>query len=823
MSESNMREPQSLQIGEIWNLLVRQRLAIALCTLLGVGAGVALGWTKEQTYSGSVVIRVDDRRQGLPSLDARVAVPTGNQVAAEIAVLRSRALAAFVVDSLGLQVRVAPAELRAVVLAGAAVDRDAPGALYRVELEGGSLRVRTEAGEVVGSTERDPDGEADGASPNATVFLPGAALHLTDDAFVHAPFAVQVLPRDEAVLRLADRLRIHQPNRDAGIIRVEYRSRDPRLGRDVPNVLAAHFIALRQETHQSESRSAIAFLRSQLATIATQLAETEEALQAYREETGVVDIDAERGSRIRLLMGLKAERDALEAERAALAGLVREVDTQALRADPLGPSPYRRLVAFPALLRNETASDLVRSLTRVEDERAALANRRRPDDPEMVGLANRIRELEAWLRSVVDTYLEGLTRQVSAMDGQLIAYQDDLARIPQREMLYGRLARAAVHQEEIHSQLQRRLKEAEIVHAIDDPSVRVVDEAHPVADPLLRQRVLVAGVLAILGMVMGVGVGVFREVRDTTVRSRRDLQTATGLPVLGLIPRAAAQPKAVRVRVDRDGGRALGAPRQRTLEPGRRPPAPAGLVRAGVDAGVRVIRLAPGPGSAPPRLNDPYHRMSFNLRWMEADHPLRALLFTSPLPGDGKTTVVVNYATALASAGQRVLVIDADLHHVSLSREFGVEEEPGLADLLRTPGAHPSDVLLRVGVADGVVVDCIAAGLERTNALHLLRSPRLSELVKWGRPRYDALLFDSPPSTLVSDAFVISENVDGVVLVTRAAVTPIEAVALAADEFRGARAPVLGTVLNDIRMKRDTTYDRAYRYYAAGNVYEYSG
>jgi polysaccharide biosynthesis transport protein len=790
-------EGRSVEGREIRNMLRRQRWVIAACMLAGIGAGAAVAHSHDQTYTGSVVLRVDEKRAVLPSLDARTLVATGNQVGAEMEVLRSRTLAGLVVDSLRLQARLVGASLgaRGSVLAAAEVDPDAPAGVYRFEsVEGGQMTVADGAtGERLGV-----------AAPGAWVRVPGAKLLLQPTAPDPGAFEVSIVPREDAIDAFGRSLKVRRPAQDAGIIRLEYHSADRDLARAAPDLLAARFITLRQRSNQAESRSTIGFLRGQLDTIGTQLAATELELQTFREAAGVVDIEEERGARVRLLTTLKAERDAIEAERSALAQLVRQVDALAATPGAAGPSPYRRLIAFPALLRNQAASDLVRSLTRIEDERAEVANRRKADDPEMRALDDRVRDLEEWLRSTVATYLEGLTNQVQAIDAQLVGYQQELARIPAREMQLTRLSRQATLQEEIFSHLQRRLKEAEVVNAAEDPSVRLIDSATVVAEPMGLKRALSLAFLGLVGLFVGMGAGLAREYLDGSVRSRQDLHVATGLPVLGLIPRIEA--------VTARKGRALGQPDV------------AGERIAGEGSPGVSLTLSPPAHSppTPPLLADSYLRLNLNIEWARNDSGARSILFTSPLPRDGKTTTALNFATAMALGGKRVLVVDGDMRHSALSRQLGLHGRPGLADLLASPVLATGDAIHPIQLADGLVLDCLPAGRGRSDPGHLLQLPPLAMLTAWARATYDLVVFDSPPSTVVSDAFAISRCVDGVVLVTRAAVTPFEAVALAAEELRNARAPVLGTVLNDIRLERDTTYDRAYKWYVNGKAYEYA-
>lgn len=806
-----MQESHGGGLRELWSIARRRRWLIAGGLLAGAALGTGVALRHEQVYTGAAVIRVDEKRPDLPSLDPRASAPagkaTGNQVGAEMEVLRSRALAAMVVDSLRLQVQMEgrrpPAALP--VLASVQVAPEAPEARYRFTREaGGRFRVQQAGGAAHGRP----------YAAGEPVPLGGAVVVLGPGAGELPFFDVAVLPREAAVGALIARLRVRRPSPDASIVRVEYRDSDPGLARAVPNLLAAQFIDLRRSTQRTEARSTIAFLREQLDTIGTQLAATEQELQAFREANRVVDPDVERVTQVQQLAEMQGQRATADVERASLAVLLDEVRSSSVGRSPDAPSPYRRLMAFPALLRSPAASELLRSLVRVEDERATLLTRRSAVDPDVQVLTGRIRELEAELQANVTTYLRGLESQVNALDSQLGRYQQGLDRIPSREVRFSRLSRQAGLLQEVYGQLQTRLKEAEVVHAAEDPSVRIVDLAVPAMQPLGFQRARTIGLLALLGLLAGLGAALLREARDRSVRSRSDLQLATGLPVLGLIPRFAGARRALPARPAKalpSGRRALAAPTGGAVATVR-PDAP----RADTPAG-RLVACA----GAPTLELEAYRRLHLNLRWAGMETAQKTYLFTSPLPGDGKTTTAVNFALSLAQAGQRVVLVDADMRRGTVARVFEAGDRPGLAELLTQP-IPPAQVVRTADAGNGGVLHYVPAGRPPASPGELLGGDRMQVLADWLKSEFDVVVFDTPPLNVVTDAAVLAALADAVVLVVRAAVTPVDALEYAANELRSARAAVAGTVLNDLVLKRDATYDSGYQWYEYGKAY-YAG
>ena len=208
---------------------------------------------------------------------------------------------------------------------------------------------------------------------------------------------------------------------------------------------------------------------------------------------------------------LEAKRSGIEAERVALAELVRAIQDSA-PADPADAAlAYRNLVAFPTLLRDEAMAGLLGSISALEDRRNELLSRRSPQDPDVQNLTLRGNQLGEEVRTMALTYLRGLTNQVAALDTALAQSRQQLDRIPGKELRFARLQREAKGFEEIVTQLQSRLKEAEIAAAVEDPSVRLVDAAALPTAPVSPKPVLNLSLALVFGIVLGTSGAFLRE------------------------------------------------------------------------------------------------------------------------------------------------------------------------------------------------------------------------------------------------------------------------------------------------------------------------
>jgi receptor protein-tyrosine kinase len=267
---------------------------------------------------------------------------------------------------------------------------------------------------------------------------------------------------------------------------------------------------------------------------------------------------------------------------------------------------------------------------------------------------------------------------------------------------------------------------------------------------------------ALIGFVIGAAVAVVRERMDNTVKTPDDVAGLTGVGVVGALMEDPALERQ-HVVTDEDGY-------SETAEA--------------------------------------YRQIRTNLQFVDVDEPARAIVVTSSLPGEGKTTVAVNLALVLAQSGARVVLIEADLRRPRVTRYLGMISGAGLSNVLA--GTARYDELIQP-VGDGNLT-VLAAGPMPPNPSEMLGSKQMRTLLAEAREHNEYIIIDAPPLLPVTDGAVLSVAADGAILVARHGVTTRAQLQQAAATLHKIDAKLLGVVLNRIPPKAAEGYGYGYQY-----------
>jgi capsular exopolysaccharide synthesis family protein len=552
-----------------------------------------------------------------------------------------------------------------------------------------------------------------------------------------------------------------EPLAGSRLVNLRFAAYDPALAARAVNVLAQAFIEQQMEFRFTTSKEASDWLSVQVVGQQKKLQDAEKALQSYREKEGLVTVDETQAlldqklqSLTGALMNARTDRIAKEAVLSRLRAL-----------------PSEELGSFPPIAQSPVVQSLRARLADLREDEAKLQDSLGEKHPDLVKLRTRIANLEEQIASegktiarAVENDYETARQQETALAAELEAAKRSALQTNRKGMEFGTLRRGVEQGQKLLRDLETRSQVSDLETQLRTSNFRIVERAAVPLAPILPRKVRNYELALFFGLALGIGLAIFFERMDNTVKTPDDVTQQLGLPFLGMVPTANLGRLA-----DGDFGQ----------------------------ADLPVVLREPQSAAA-----EAYRVIRTNLIFSAPSKTGRLILFGSANPGEGKTTSVANLAASLAQNGARVLAVDADLRRPTLHRHFGLEHTPGLSDLV-VGRAKLADVVHATSVPGLSVLPC---GYIPPNPAELLGSDALRDVLQALRKKYDWVLVDAPPILAMADTPVLCPFVDGLVLVIWSESSSRPALRRALDQIERVGGKLTGVVLNKVDLQRNAYY-----------------
>lgn len=598
-----------------------------------------------------------------------------------------------------------------------------------------------------------------------------------------SPESFEPAVEEDAADALRGRIRV-DPVKNSRIALVRISDGDPERAALLAKTVVDTYRQQNVDSVLESTDQAIDWLRKEHDKLRSELETSEMSLHEYKAEKNILSVEYDdQSSMLReeiaqlnnALTGVRTRREEIAARYSQLAKV---------KADD------------PSVL---PASELLQS-TQLSDLRSAYVDAVREHDSLLKGGKGKNHPDVMAAQSKVDTSRDALLAEVRNIQGALAG---DLAIVGRQEsgvsglfqtakkqalelnlleIEYNRLRRQKENTEKLYSLLSERSKESELTRQLRVNNVSVIDYPTVPKGPVKPNVPMNLAMGAVFGLVLGIGAAYGRALLDRTMKTPDDVETGLGATFLGLIPEMDESRSKSRKR------------RVRRSAEGNLPELPELLVHhdpmGAVAEAARSIRT--------------------NLLFMAPDKPFRTLLITSAGPSEGKTTVAMYVATAMAQAGKRVVLVDCDLRRPRVHRVFrnrGLDMGPGLTTALLEDDSV--DPVVSTEVPNFSIVP---AGPIPPNPSELLHSEKFHQFLERMKGRFDHVILDSPPVVAVTDASILSTQVDGTIMVVRAFKTRKDLARHGYRQLRDVGANVAGVLLNAVSFRRDE-YKYAYYYY----------
>ena len=573
------------------------------------------------------------------------------------------------------------------------------------------------------------------------------------------PQADETRTQSTAIDRFLSQLTV-SPVRNSRLVDIRFQSPDPALAASVANTMAKGYIEQNLEFKFLSSKEASDWLGQRLAEQRKQVDASEQALQRYREQTDSVSLEERQNIVVQKLADLNAAVTRAKTERIQKEAAYDQIRT--LQND------RSALDTLPAIISNAFVQQQKSELADLQRQQAQLSEKLGPRHPDMAKLGLAIQNVEAKIQGEIGKVVQSMRNdyeqtlaQEQSLTNALEQQKRDALALNRAGIEYGVLSRDAASNRQIFESLMQRTKETGISGELKTSNIRIVDAAETPrapATPNARNNML----LALLGgATLAIGLAMFFEYLDNRIKSPEDLKQHLGLPFLGMVP-------------------------------------------ALFDTSIENPLVS--NNGVPPNFSESFRAVRTNLMFSTAEEGARSLAVTSTGPGEGKTVVSTNLAVALAQAGQRVLLIDADMRKPRVHSIFGKPQQPGLSNIL-VGNAKASESVHKTPVP-GLWV--MPAGLNPPNPAELLGSKRFKDFMGSLSEHFDWVIVDTPPVMAVTDSSVVAHLVTGVLFVVGAEMTSRQAALRAVEQLEQARAKFVGAVLNRVDLQHNPYYYSQY-------------
>jgi tyrosine-protein kinase Etk/Wzc len=738
-------------------VLRRRYLVILGMAVLGALGGLFLASQTPPAYQASAMLRLAGERQTLTG-DEEVTpglVKTTDPLLSIIELLRSRAVAGVVVDSLGLQLVSWTPEFSFEELNRVTVDPRAAGDSIFVTFRENDVQAKRGDRQVAAAYGQPLNLGVVQFAVRSRPNLPNAILGIRSrEMVIDGLVAGLLITRREAT----------------DVIDVRYIAEDPRTAQRIVNSTVHAFQALNIQWARERSHRRREFLAEQLSGTDSALARAQGELAAFRSRQLLGSSATAIQQRQQNLIEIETQLDQLDADKSTFSGLMDRLKSKDTTART---QAIRALATSTAMGDNPAVGDLYRQLLGYQGRLDSMTSgpwKAAETNPDLIQLRSLYQTTQDKLVEAVGSHVTGLDSRRGALNrlkGSIGQSMQILPQMAEEEMrLERRVNQFAAASDDLRAQYQK----ARMAEEVEAGDIDVVSLAPLPTVPLISGAVLKLALGIFLGLVLGLIVAYALEALNTSVRRPEDLEAVLRVPGLAVIPRITS------------GSRHGGSHLRKLLGSGK----------GKADVG------SPLSGDQTFSIGiEAFRNLRTSLIWSDGGEALKTLVVTSAAPGEGKTLTAANLAVTLAYDGLKVLLVDCDIRRPRIHGLFHVPRAPGLMELLTAssnPDAPVPPAIRQTSVARLSVLPCGALPM---NAANLLSSTRMRVLLQELQEQFDIIVLDTPPVLATADAGIVASLTDGVLLVVRAGTTDRNAAQRAYQQLANVGARVVGTVLND--------------------------
>jgi capsular exopolysaccharide synthesis family protein len=756
----SLRKPDAEELGaqlrEWWRRVWRHKLMIALITVIVTSIVTVEAFRDKSIYSATATVEIEKENRTLfrsgaveiETEDSDYGYQTNRAMKSKIRLLQTRPLLEDVAVILRLDQN---AEFMAVT-----ERKDVFEALQSL---GASISLRRQK-KAAPAVAEIPD-----------VQLSDNLIRSTEESTRLAP-VVDVLQSGLAA----------EPIEDTRMLAISFRHSKPELAAAIANTIAKVFIERSYRGKTAKFETANSWLSTKTRELQAKVEQAEQNLTDYTNQRNIFSTDGKENLVTEKLATLHAQATQAETKRLLSQSLYEEVSKG--NVDKL-----------PEAFADPQTIALQGKLNELTTQMAQMRVKLGPEHPEIVKLNRQIttiqkqvEESRAKLADRIKADYERTTREAQSLQAALNQARNEAAQQNENTIKFSILKQEVETAKQLYTDFLQKTNQANLQAASQqsqDKGIQLLEPALVPFSPVGPQRLQTIMIGILLSLAAGIGLALFLEFLNNTIKSVEDAASYLGLPALAIVP-------------------ALNKKQMQMEESTALTSASPGLL----NSIALVSRLMVNNRHS--AFAEAYRSIRTSILLSSAGTPPRTILVTSSQPGEGKTTTAINTAIALSQLKARTLIIDADMRRPSMHKIFGITNSQGLSTYLSSNEVELGTLIQKLPLPDLYLLPC---GLIPPDPAELVSSGKMKELLEILALDFQYIIIDSPPLINVSDPVVLSTLAEGVIFVVKGGDTKRSIVRRARQELAAVRARVIGVVINNLNLKTEGYDDYYYQRY----------
>lgn len=568
-------------------------------------------------------------------------------------------------------------------------------------------------------------------------------------------------PTDLAAARYCGKISATELEKDCDLIVLSCNDINPDRASDILYEVVETY---KQDVINNKNRQAertAEFIDSRLSLISNELAAVESEFATFKANNKIADLNA---------VATAMTQQSMQA-RNATTKLATELSVAQYLEEYLSSTAGAKDV-IPVLsdFGSSAISQQIGEYNRLMLMRNRLAGNSSDDSPAVREEDRQLEQFRGAIMASLKSYVKSVELQLRAARATEREYLGQAGEVPVKEQKAIDIARQQSLKEALYTYLLNKREEVALQLAIEEANVRLVEDPATGSGPVAPRTKIIMLIALLIGLVVPFLVLYIIELFDTTVTSRKDVEEALSLPIVGELPH-------------------LNHATDQTLVYG-----PGADLSAPIAEAFRLLR--------------------YGLHYLNSE--AKVLLVTSSTPSHGKSFVSRNLAAAMAMTQKRVLLVDVDIRVRNLSRNHGLRTARGITEYLVGDVNSTSELIVKDCIMEGV--DFLPAGITPPNTTELLMSSRLDTMMAELREKYDVIILDTTPAFAVADASIVSRMADLTLFVIRVGEQIRAGLPSIEELYKSKKCGQLCAVINDSDLKT-RTYGYGYR---SGYSYSYS-